>query len=115
MPSGRVVLAVVLLAVVCTAAAFLLLVALVGEIGPVRATTITYVNPAVAVVAGALVLDEQVTVWTLGGFALVIAGSVLVNRRQPAQQSSTRRALPRARHRRHLSPRLTMTPVMGRS
>ncbi|GAA4359379.1 DMT family transporter [Angustibacter luteus] len=86
MPSGRVVLAVVLLALVSTAAAFLLLVALVGEIGPVRATTITYVNPAVAVVAGALVLGEQVTVWTLGGFALVIAGSVLVNRRQPAQE-----------------------------
>ena len=52
---------------VCTAAAFLLLVALVGEIGPVRATTITYVNPAVAVVAGAILLGEQVTPWTLAG------------------------------------------------
>jgi drug/metabolite transporter (DMT)-like permease len=33
-----------------------------------------------------VVLGEQVTVWTIGGFALVIAGSALVNRRQPAQQ-----------------------------
>ena len=38
-------LSVLLLAVVCTALAFLVLFALVGEIGPVRATTITYVNP----------------------------------------------------------------------
>ncbi len=76
--------AVVLLALVSTAAAFLLLVGLVAEIGPVRATTITYVNPAVAVVAGAVVLGETITVWTVAGFGLVIAGSLLVNRRRPA-------------------------------
>ena len=81
LPSGDVVLAVVVLAVVCTAAAFLLLFALVAEVGPVRATTITYVNPAVAVVAGTVVLDEQVTSWTGVGFVLVVFGSYLVNRR----------------------------------
>lgn len=86
LPSVRVSVAVVLLAVICTAAAFLLLVALVGEIGPVRATTITYVNPAVAVVAGAVVLGERLTVWTAAGFAFVVAGSVLVNRRRPARE-----------------------------
>lgn len=86
MPSARVTTSVVLLAVVSTAAAFLLLVGLVAEIGPVRATTITYVNPAVAVVAGAVVLGEQLTVWTVAGFALVIAGSLLVNRRRPAAE-----------------------------
>lgn len=91
LPSARVSLAVVLLAVVCTAAAFLLLVALVAEIGPVRATTITYVNPAVAVAAGALLLGEPVTGWTLAGFAAVIAGSVLSSRspRAAAQRSYT--------------------------
>ena len=68
------------LGVVCTAAAFMLLFALVGEVGPVRATTITYLNPAVAVVAGALVLGEPVTVWTVIGFVLVVTGSYLVNR-----------------------------------
>jgi drug/metabolite transporter (DMT)-like permease len=84
-PSGEVVLSVLLLATVCTAAAFLLLFALVGEVGPVRATTITYVNPAVAVMAGALVLAEPVTVWTVLGFALVVTGSYLVNRRPRVQ------------------------------
>ena len=80
LPSGNVVASVVTLGVVCTAAAFMLLFALVGEVGPVRATTITYLNPAVAVIAGAVVLDEPVTVWTVIGFALVVTGSYLVNR-----------------------------------
>jgi drug/metabolite transporter (DMT)-like permease len=80
LPSGEVVWSVVTLAVVCTAAAFMLLFALVNEVGPVRATTITYLNPAVAVVAGAVILDEPVTVWTVVGFALVVTGSYLVNR-----------------------------------
>jgi drug/metabolite transporter (DMT)-like permease len=86
LPSGRVVASVVALALVCTAAAFMLLFALVNELGPVRASTITYLNPAVAVVAGALVLGEPVTVWTVMGFALVVTGSFLVNRGgRPAQ------------------------------
>ena len=80
LPSGKVVWSVVALAVICTAAAFMLLFALVNEVGPVRATTITYLNPAVAVVAGALVLNEPVTVWTVVGFVLVVTGSYLVNR-----------------------------------
>jgi drug/metabolite transporter (DMT)-like permease len=86
MPSGKVVGSVVTLAVICTAAALMLLFALVNEVGPVRATTITYLNTAVAVVAGAIVLDEPVTVWTVVGFVLVISGSYLVNRR-PAVRS----------------------------
>jgi drug/metabolite transporter (DMT)-like permease len=79
-PSGNVLASVVTLGVVCTAAAFMLLFALVGEVGPVRATTITYLNPAVAVIAGAVVLGEPVTVWTVIGFVLVVTGSYLVNR-----------------------------------
>ena len=79
-PSGNVVASVLTLGVVCTAAAFMLLFALVGEVGPVRATTITYLNPAVAVIAGAVVLGEPVTIWTVIGFVLVVTGSYLVNR-----------------------------------
>jgi drug/metabolite transporter (DMT)-like permease len=80
-PSGDVIVSVVILALICTAAAFLMLFALVGEVGPVRATTITYVNPAVAVIAGVLILDEPLTVFTVIGFVLVVAGSFLVNTR----------------------------------
>ena len=40
---------VVVLAVVCTAGAFLVMFALIAEAGPARMTLITYVNPAVAI------------------------------------------------------------------
>jgi len=81
-PSAQVTVSIIVLAVVCSAVAFLLMVALISEIGPVRATTITYVNPAVAILAGVLVLGELVTVWTVVGFILVLAGSWLVTRRK---------------------------------
>ena len=86
-PSAPVTASVVTLAVVCSAAAFLLMFALVAEVGPVRMTTITYVNPAVAIAAGAIVLHERVTVWTIVGFVLVIAGSFLVTRRSASTRA----------------------------
>jgi drug/metabolite transporter (DMT)-like permease len=82
--STPVIASVVTLAVVCSALAFLLMFALVAEVGPVRMTTITYVNPAVAIAAGAIVLGEQITVWTVVGFVLVLAGSYLVTRKRAA-------------------------------
>jgi drug/metabolite transporter (DMT)-like permease len=77
LPSVQVFGAVAVLAIVCTAIAFILFFALIAEIGPVRATVITYVNPAVAAVLGAVVLHESLTVWMGVGFALVLAGSAL--------------------------------------
>ena len=75
-PSGRVLASIVGLAVVCTSVAFLMLFELVGEIGPVRATVFTYVNPAVAVAAGVILLGEPLTPATVIGFVLVLAGSI---------------------------------------
>ena len=83
MPSAHVVESVVGLAVVCSAAAFLIFFALIAEVGPVRATVITYVNPAVAAVVGVLLLNEHLTAGMLLGFALVLAGSVLATGRAP--------------------------------
>ena len=83
MPSAHVVESVVGLAVVCSAAAFLIFFALIAEVGPVRATVITYVNPAVAAVVGVLLLNEHLTGGMLLGFALVLAGSVLATGRAP--------------------------------
>jgi drug/metabolite transporter (DMT)-like permease len=81
MPKAKVVASVVTLAVVCTAAAFLLFFALIAEVGPVRATVITYVNPAVAAVLGVSILGERFTPGMAVGFALVLAGSVLATGR----------------------------------
>ncbi|WP_298229456.1 DMT family transporter [Gryllotalpicola sp.] len=77
-PSAPALWSIVVLAVVCTAIAFVVLFALIREIGPVRATTVTYLNPAIAIAAGAIVLGEQITLWTVAGFLLVLAGSYLV-------------------------------------
>jgi drug/metabolite transporter (DMT)-like permease len=75
-------LAVIGLAVVCTAVAFLVFFALIAEVGPARSTVITYVNPAVALTLGVIVLDERVTVATGVGFALILLGSVLATQRE---------------------------------
>jgi drug/metabolite transporter (DMT)-like permease len=80
LPSGKVILSVLGLAVVCTAIAFLLFFALIAEIGSVRATVITYVNPAVAAVLGVAILDERFTTGMAVGFGLVLLGSVLATR-----------------------------------
>jgi drug/metabolite transporter (DMT)-like permease len=82
---------VVGLGVLCTALAFVVFLALIAEIGPARATVITYVNPAVAITLGALVLHEPLTTGMLIGFPLVIIGSFLATARAPmavAQESA---------------------------
>lgn len=81
MPGLQVFGAIVVLALVCTALAFVLYFELVKEIGPVRAAVITYVNPAVAAILGVTVLGESLTVGMGAGFALVLLGSVLSTRR----------------------------------
>ena len=80
MPSLRVLAALAGLAVVCTAVAFLLFFRLIAEVGPARASVITYVNPAVAVVLGVSVLGERFTPSMAGAFALILGGSVLATR-----------------------------------
>lgn len=79
---GKVVASMVGLAVVCTAAAFVIFFALIAEVGPTRATVITYVNPAVAILLGVAVLGEHFTLGMAIGFPLVIAGSVLATRQR---------------------------------
>jgi drug/metabolite transporter (DMT)-like permease len=77
LPSAHVVESVLGLAIVCTALAFVVFFALIAEVGPVRATVITYINPAVAAVLGVTLLDEHLTTGMVGGFALVLVGCML--------------------------------------
>ena len=90
-PPATGVAAVVVLGLVCTAVAFVLFFALIGEAGPVRATVITYVNPVVAVALGVAFLHEVAGWSTLAGAALVLLGSLLATgrvgrrRRVPAE------------------------------
>ena len=79
-PPTDTIVSVAVLAVVCTALAFVLFFALIAAIGPVRATVITYINPAVAALLGVVVLHESFTAGMAVGFVLVITGSVLATR-----------------------------------
>jgi drug/metabolite transporter (DMT)-like permease len=81
LPPARVIASLAVLAVVCTAAAFLMFFMLIAEIGPARATVITYVNPAVAVALGVTVLGEPLSPAIVLSFALILSGSVLATRR----------------------------------
>jgi drug/metabolite transporter (DMT)-like permease len=86
-PSLPVLVSVALLGVVCTAIAFLVFFALIAEVGNVRATTITYVNPAVALALGVVLLGEPFTVGAVVGFGLILLGLFLATRRGPTSQS----------------------------
>ena len=80
MPSTSVIVSVLVLALVCTALAFVLFFELIAAAGPVRATVITFVNPAVAVLLGLVVLSEPLTWGMVVGFPLVLLGSYWATR-----------------------------------
>jgi drug/metabolite transporter (DMT)-like permease len=81
--------ALAVLALVCTAGAFLVFFELVKEVGPARTVVVTYLNTAVAVILGVVVLSEPLTVGIIVGFPLIVAGSVLGTRRSaPVSEGS---------------------------
>jgi drug/metabolite transporter (DMT)-like permease len=84
MPRGTVISAILVLGLVCTASAFLLYFALMAEVGAVRSTVITFINPVVAVLLGIVVLSERFTTGIAVGFPLVLVGSWLSTRRPTA-------------------------------
>ena len=82
-PSVQVLASLAALGAICTAAGFVVYFGLIAEVGAARATVITYVNPAVAVALGVLVLGEHFTAAMAGSFALILAGSILATRANP--------------------------------
>jgi drug/metabolite transporter (DMT)-like permease len=86
LPSAEASASIAALAILCTAFAFLVFFALIAEVGPRRAMVFTYVNPAVAAIAGVVVLDEAFTAGMGVGFVLVLLGSLLATR--PARDAA---------------------------
>lgn len=76
-PSSSVLASLSGLGVICTALAFVVFLELIREAGPTRAVVFTYVNPAVAVTAGVLFLDEELTAGVVAAFTLILLGSFL--------------------------------------
>jgi drug/metabolite transporter (DMT)-like permease len=97
-PRGRVdlgaIVSVVVLGLVCTAAAFVIFAVLIREAGPARATVITYVNPVVALGLGVGLESERPGSGALIGLVLILSGSWL------ATAGAAGRGLP-GRSRRH--------------
>ncbi|OBK74151.1 hypothetical protein A5651_11875 [Mycobacterium sp. 1274761.0] len=81
LPAPRVLLALAGLAIVCTALGFIVFFALIREVGPARALVFTYVNPAVALLGGVLVLNEALTAVNVVALVLILVGCVLATHR----------------------------------
>jgi drug/metabolite transporter (DMT)-like permease len=67
----------VVLGLVCSAAAFVIFFKLIKEVGPAKASLITYLNTAVALTLGTLFLNEPVTTGLLVGLPLIAIGLYL--------------------------------------
>ncbi len=83
-PSLEAWLSVVILGAACSALAFVIFFAVIREIGPARASLITYVNLAVAIALGVVFLGERLTTGVFVGLPLVVVGSYLASRRRQA-------------------------------
>ena len=80
-PSIESWLSILGLGVICSAVAFVAFFQLIREIGSTRSTLVTYMNMAVAVVLGILILGEPITAGILIGFPLVLVGSYLATKK----------------------------------
>ncbi len=77
MPGLGALASVVVLGVICTAIGLVVFFRLITEAGPTGASVVTYVNPVVAVVIGALVLAEHLGSTSIAGLLLILGGSWL--------------------------------------
>lgn len=93
-PTAGALASVAVLGVVCSALALAVFFALIVEAGPTRASVITYINPAVAVLLGVIVLDEHLGAASLGGLALILAGSWVATRDPSKRESRREEAVP---------------------
>jgi drug/metabolite transporter (DMT)-like permease len=76
-PSWEATLAVLYLGVLATGVAYLLYFGLIAGAGASKAVLVTYLVPSLALVYGAVFLDEEITAVALAGLALVLAGVAL--------------------------------------
>jgi drug/metabolite transporter (DMT)-like permease len=76
-PSPRAWAEIAFLGIASSGLGFLLYFRLLRRIGPVRAMSVTFLNPVVAIVSGAAYLGEEVTLQMLAGGAVVLTGTAL--------------------------------------
>jgi drug/metabolite transporter (DMT)-like permease len=96
-PHARSIGALTLLAVLCTAAAYLIFFQLLASIGPTRLSTVTYLIPVFGTTWGALFLGERVNGGMIAGITMVLISVLVVNDVQVMK--ALRTVVDRARHR----------------
>jgi drug/metabolite transporter (DMT)-like permease len=79
--SKEAAISLIALGVFSTSLAFISYFIVMKEIGPARASVITYVNTAIAVVLGVVILSEPLTLGIIIGLPLVMIGSFLASRK----------------------------------
>ncbi|MDX6699419.1 MAG: hypothetical protein QOE65_2816 [Solirubrobacteraceae bacterium] len=80
LPGARALVALVLLGVAGTAAAFIVFYRLIAELGPGRASLVSYLIPPLSLGYGALLLDERISPAAVAGLVLILAGVALASR-----------------------------------
>ncbi|MET3803191.1 drug/metabolite transporter (DMT)-like permease [Nakamurella sp. UYEF19] len=100
-PDSGVVLAVLALALACTAVGFGLFYRLIRRVGPAGALSVTFLVPLFGLLWGAVFLHEPLTWATPAGLVLVLAAVLLVTNirltgrtRSPSPSSLTRESMP---------------------
>ncbi len=78
-PSWEATSSLLALTLLGTAFAQLILFRILALHGSARLSLVTYLMPGFALVYGALILDEELTFWTLGGLALILGGVALAS------------------------------------
>jgi drug/metabolite transporter (DMT)-like permease len=82
--SHNAIYSLIALGVFSTGIAFAVFFTVMAEIGPTRASLVTYMNTAFAVVLGVIILNEPLTVGIIVGLPLVLVGSYLASRKSNA-------------------------------
>ncbi len=82
--SPNAIYSLIALGVFSTGIAFAVFFTVMAEIGPTRASLVTYMNTAFAVVLGVLILSEPLTIGIIVGLPLVLIGSYLASRKSNA-------------------------------
>jgi drug/metabolite transporter (DMT)-like permease len=94
LPGLRATLAMLVLGVIGTALAFVIFYKLIDETGAGRASLVSYLAPGVALLYGALLLDEEITVAAIAGLALILGGVALASRRHGPDPVADRARVP---------------------
>ncbi|MBW4612568.1 MAG: DMT family transporter [Desmonostoc vinosum HA7617-LM4] len=78
-PTPKIILAIIALALLSTALAYIIYFRLIAKVGSTRALTVAYLVPMFAMLWGAIVLGEPITLSMVLGCGLILLGTAIAN------------------------------------